>query len=157
MVHVVFWGSPIWGSWFIYLFILLFTLISVSVCIKVIQGKWPVTYVACWKIRGPWFMDVFQLLTWPLPPHFHLCLQSSSQGEVLHAPCMRQIWFIVETGLHMFRLYCYFSSFQFSSCLLPQCQTTSPHIQVNPYYNFKSNTVCMYCLIAFTIPFFISL
>lgn len=84
-----------------------------------------------------WFMDAFKLLTWPCPSPFYLWLHSSSQS--LHG-CSRQILFTVNTGLHMFRLYCYFSSSQFLSFLPPQCHTTSPYIQVKPF-QFQVNYV----------------
>lgn len=86
------------------------------------KGKRPVYCVFLIYGQSPTFRR--------LPAHFHLCLRLT-----LHK---RHVWswygFFIIIGVavisHGYRLCCSSSCFWFCSRLRPQCQTTSPYIQV---------------------------
>lgn len=77
-------------------------------------------------------MDGFQHLNWSRPPHFHLCLQFSSQGSLLHSLWPRHTCFIVNTGSHTVCSDSYYSSRLVPAVLLnPRsvCSRSFTHIK----------------------------
>ena len=113
--------------------------------IKVIPGKWPVTYIACWKIRGQGG-DCGCIPTFDLTYSASLSSLTSvlltKSRFTCNMYCMRQTLLIVDTEVHVFELYYYSSSSQCLSFL---------HTSRSNTINFKSN---MHLLVnSFHTPF----